>query len=150
MWAHLGAGGRRAVPVAAWEVSRLSGGCGAGGRKWWGGDVQEGGAQGCWGGRRVGLWCLLPVTQLCRSPPVLSLACIAGPWKGLPIKTADTGDHKRQCRWRASSVSPVTWPWIRDAAQPASPRGASVLALSLRRGSRPSQRCTRTWSVTVS
>lgn len=103
------------VPAAAWESSRLGrfppesgvqgrvGEEATGGRKW---------REGVWRGRSSGLgevsWrgCgASSVTWLCRSPPVLSLACIAGRRKGLLIKIMDTEDDKHRCNLRPERIS---------------------------------------------
>ena len=111
MWAHLQSGGWGYASSSLGRFPPESGVQGrvgeeaAGGRKW---------QEGVWGGRssglgevsrRAGLWCLFPATRLCRSPRVLSLACIAGHWKALLIKIMDTEDDKHRCNLRAERIS---------------------------------------------
>lgn len=109
MWAHLRAGGWGCASSSLGKFPPESGVQGrvgeeaTGGRKW---------REGVWRGRSSGLgevsWrgCgASSVTWLCRSPPVLSLACIAGHRKGLLIKIMDTEDDKHRCNLRPERIS---------------------------------------------
>lgn len=131
MGALMGGGGR-GVPAAAWEGARLRGGAGqeagGGGRD----------AQGCWGGRLRGRGAFargtaVPVTS------VLTLAGVAGPCEGLPVKTTDPETASGRVaggRARLAGTSAVD-SWCCSACRASR---ASELVLSLRSGRRPAGR----------